>query len=118
MIINMTAKGGGTTATSPSVATATTSGTNRRNVSFTVSKEPSWFMMICADATTEPGKNRVQHMLYDGTITTTYYTRGTTVGSIVSSTSYGTFSYSSGTLTITVATVPYLATADWALYYL
>ena len=109
----------GTFSPSVSVATATTSSSTARTVSFTVSKEPSWFMMICAGTNSGARSYRVQHMLYDGTTTTTYYTYSTTAGSISSSTSYGTFSYSSGTLTITVDTTPYFgAGGSWELYYL
>lgn len=104
---------------SPSVATATTSSSTARTVSFTVSKEPSWFMMICASTNTTARSYRVQHLLYDGTTTTMYYGNGSTAGSINTSTSHVTFSYSSGTLTISVdSSGPYLGAADWALYYL
>lgn len=106
----------GTLVASPSVATATTTGSTARTVSFAVSKEPSWFMMICSYADATRG-NRVQHMLYDGATTTTYYTMNTGYGTISSSTSYGSFSYSRGTLTISVTTA-YIGAADWELYYL
>lgn len=103
---------------SPSVATATTTGSTTRKVSFTnLAKQPSWFMMICSSTNTTARNSRVQHMLYDGTTTTTYYTNGSTAGSIATSTSYGTFTYSSGTLTITVTTA-YIGAASWELYYL
>lgn len=101
-----------------SKATATTTGTSTREVSFTVSKEPSWFMMICSSTNTASRSDRVQHILYNGTTTTTYYGNGSTAGTITTSTSYGSFSYSSGTLTITVKIAPYFGKADWALYYL
>lgn len=108
-----------TGALSPSVATATTSSSTARTVSFTVSKEPSWFMMICASTNTTARSYRVQHLLYDGMTTTMYYGNGSTAGSINTSTSHVTFSYSSGTLTISVdSSGPYLGAADWTLYYL
>lgn len=113
MIINMISSGGSV----PTQATATTSSSTARTVSFTVSKEPSWFMMICASTNTTARSYRVQHMLYDGTTTTAYYGSSSTAGSIATSTSVGSFSYSSGTLTITVTSV-YLGAADWELYYL
>lgn len=101
-----------------SKATATTTGSTNRTVSFTnLTKQPSWFMMICSSTNTTARNSRVQHMLYDGTTTTTYYTNSSTAGSIATSTSLGSFSYSSGTLTITVTSV-YLGAADWELYYL
>lgn len=101
------------------VATATTTGSTTRTLSFTdLTKQPSWFMMICSSTNTTARNNRVQHMLYDGTTTTTYYTNSSTAGSIATSTSYGSFTYSSGTLTITVDTTPYLGKADWELHYL
>lgn len=101
-----------------SKATATTTGSTTRTVSFTVSKEPSWFMMIYASSSAEGQSDRVQHMLYDGTTTTTYFGYGSTGGANVAKTTMGSFSYSSGTLTITVNTRPYLGKGDWALYYL
>lgn len=104
---------------SPLKATATTSSSTARTVSFTVSKEPSWFMMICSSANTTARNLRVLHMLYDGTTTTTYYTNSSTAFSIATSTSYGSFTYSSGTLTISIdSSGPYLGGADWELYYL
>lgn len=103
---------------SPSVATATTTGSTTRTVSFTVSKEPSWFMMIFASATTSERSYRVYAMRYNGTATKTFYGYSSTAGTLMTSDSYGTFSYSSGTLTITVNTQPYLGAAGWTLYYL
>lgn len=104
----------GTFVASLSKATATTSDSTGKTVSFTVSKEPSWFMMICVRANARAG--RVMHMLYDGSETTIWYPYQTSVGSIISSTTYGSFSYSNGTLTITVST--FIGAADWELYYL
>lgn len=110
----------GTFVASPSVATATTTGATTRTVSFTdLTKQPSWFMMICSSANTTARNLRVLHMLYDGTTTTTYYTNSSTAFSIATSTSYGSFTYSSGTLTISIdSSGPYLGGADWELYYL
>ena len=105
----------GTFVASPSKATATTTSSTGKTVSFTVSKEPSWFMMICVSANARSG--RVMHMLYDGSSTTIWYPDQTSVGSIISSTTHGSFSYSNGTLTITITT-QYIGAADWALYYL
>lgn len=105
----------GTFVASLSKATATTSDSTGRTVSFTVSKEPSWFMMICVSANARAG--RVMHMLYNGSATTIWYPNQISVGSIISSTTYGSFSYSNGTLTITV-TSTYIGAADWELYYL
>lgn len=104
---------------SPSVATATTTTSTARTVKFTsLEKQPSWFMLICANTDTTARNARVQHMLYDGTTTTTYYGRSSTAGSIAKSTIYGSFVYNSGIMEISVTTSPYFGVADWALYYL
>lgn len=79
-------------------------------------KEPSWFVLACSSASGL--SNRVQYILYDGTTTTTYYTNSSSAGSVKSSTSYGSFSYSNGTLIITVTSTPYFGAAYWDLYYL
>lgn len=95
-----------------------TSSTTARTISFVLNKEPSWFILACSSTDTTARSYRVQYMLYNGTTTTTYYTNSSTAGSITTSTSYGTFSYSSGTLSISVSTTPYLGKAEWTLYYL
>lgn len=105
----------GTFVASLSKATATTSDSTGRTVSFTVSKEPSWFMMICVSANDRAV--RVMHMLYNGSATTIWYPNQTSVGSIISSTTYGSFSYSNGKLKINVIST-YIGAADWELYYL
>ena len=95
-----------------------TSSTNARTISFVLNKEPSWFILACSSTNTNARSYRVYYILYDGTTTTTYYGDSSTAGSVTSSTSYGTFSYSSGTLSISVFTAPYLGEAEWTLYYL
>lgn len=112
-------KATGTLVASPSVATATTGSSTMRTVKFTgLIKEPSWFMLICANTDTTARSARVQHMLYDGTTTTTYYGRSSTAGSIAKSTIYGSFVYNSGIMEISVTTAPYFGAADWVLHYL
>lgn len=101
-----------------SKATASTTGTSTREVSFTVSKEPSWFVLICLETNTTARNARVFHMLYNGTTTTTYYAMSNMAGGVKASTGYGSFLYSGGTLTISVDTTPYFGKADWELYYL
>lgn len=99
----------------PSKATATTSSSYTQSVSFTLSKEPSWFAFECSNRTSTRSSG-VYHILYDGTTTYTRYANSN-IGTVSSSSGYGWFSYSSGTLTIGVTTI-YLGAADWELYYL
>lgn len=108
---------------SPSVATATTSSSTAKTVSFTVSKEPSWFLLICAK-----GENtqtyRVLYYLYNGSNTqvgSAYY--GSAVGMVRKKTDpeHVTWAYSANALTFTIyeyASIYYFGTADWELYYL
>ena len=110
---------------SPSVlkSTATTTGSTNKTVSLTVTKEPSWFLLVCAKATSSR-TYRILYYMYDGE--NVHFGRSTTssagwgVVQKVTSASV-TFAYSNNTLTFTApssATNRYFGAADWELYYL
>lgn len=115
MIINMISEGGGNVPTQ--TKTATTSSSTARSVDFSnLTKEPSWFVLVCSSRTSSRSAG-VYSILYDGTTTYVRYASANN-GTVNSSTSHGSFSYSSGTLTLTVTSVPYFGSANWELYYL
>lgn len=107
---------------SPLKATATTTGSTDKTVSLTVTKEPSWFLLVCANATTQRAY-RILYYMYDGE--KVHFGRSkasSTYGQVEKVTSASvTFAYSSNTLTFTApssATNRYFGAADWELYYL
>lgn len=101
-------------------STATTTGSTNKKVSFTVTKEPSWFLLVCARATAQRNY-RILYYMYDGT--KVHFGRAISgFGMVQKVTSASvTFAYSNNTLTFTApssATNRYFGAADWELYYL
>lgn len=99
------------------VATASSSSSTNRNLSFTqLEKEPSWFLAVCTSRSAR--NNGANNVLYNGSSTKVRYNDSSSTATILSSTSYASFTYNAKTLTITLKTTPYFGVSNWELYYM
>lgn len=94
-----------------------------RQISFTgLTKEPSWFVILCIAAGTTRN-HRVYSIVYDGTKVSTQYDPSTGYGRVasdfeVNSDLDASFTYSSGTLTVSLNYSYFGTSAIFRLYYL
>lgn len=115
----------GTLVASPSSVTidTTKSPTTLRELTcIGLTKEPSWFVLIfyASNGGNTGQTKRIMHALYDGTTLATWNV-DSTEGAINKYTNRCSFSYSSGTLTLTIPSsinYPYFGQGTWELYYL
>lgn len=125
MIINMISQGGGTGSSSPTKITIDTTKSStilRELTCIGLTKEPSWFVLIfyASNGGNSGRTKRIMHALYDGTTLVTWNV-DSTEGAINKYTNRCSFSYSSGTLTLTIPSsmnYPYFGQGTWELYYL
>lgn len=87
-----------------------------------LTKEPSWFVLIfyASNGGNTGRTKRIMHALYDGTTLATWNV-DSTEGAINKHTNSCSFSYSSGTLTLTIPSsinYPYFGQGTWELYYM
>ena len=86
-----------------------------------VAKEPSWFILICANASYSQDY-RILHIIYDGASTTVRNAGVTGVGMVSTSSAANapTVTYSNGSLYLKCPQTyqNYFGAADWELYYL
>lgn len=115
----------GTLVASPSSVTidTTKSPTTLRELTcIGLTKEPSWFVLIfyASNGGNTGQTKRIMHALYDGTTLATWNV-DSTEGAINKYTNRCSFSYSSGTLTLTIPSsinYPYFGQGTWKLYYM
>ena len=115
----------GTLSLSPSSVTidTTTASTVLRALTCSgLTKEPSWFVLIfyASNGGSTGRTKRIMHALYDGTTLATWNV-SSTEGAVNRYTDRCSFSYSSGTLTLTITNstnYPYFGQGTWELYYL
>lgn len=74
-----------------------------KSITFTgLTKEPSWFALLCCGRQSSVTDYPVVAMVYDGTATTFWYS-GNNYNTVTENTTYGSFSYNSGILTLTIS---------------
>ena len=107
---------------SVTIDTTTASPTLRKLTCSGLTKEPSWFVLIfyASNGSNTGRTKRIMHALYDGTTLATWSVNSTE-GAVNRYTDRCSFSYSSGTLTLTIqnsTNYPYFGQGTWQLYYL